>query len=535
MYCLSTMLAPLSTRFFTGIFIGILLFSLLVIAGCTSPDRTMPAQSSFSTELSNITRSPLYAHSGWGIIIVDPATGETLYESNADQMYVPGSTTKLFSSAAVLEALGPDHRFVTPVYATAAPKHGGTSESDLILVASGDLTMGGRTLPDGTIAFTDIDHGDANALGGAILTSTDPLAGLDDLASQVKASGIMKVSDVVIDDRLFETTDPKKDYVISPIIVNDNLVDITITPNASGTAPSLTMRPQTAVYHLVNKVRTGPAGTPLAVSISEDPAGMIVVSGTVASDAGPVNQTFSVKSPAAFARTLFIEALERQGISVTAEAIGGNPSGKLPAAGSYNSLWKVAELTSPPLTEDVKLTLKVSQNLHADTYIPLIAVASNQTGFFEGMYEEGRILAALGLDTGGLALGDGEGGDSADRFTPRSAAQLLTIMTTRPYAEKYVKALPVLGVDGSLASSCTAGNPACGHVYAKTGTRGGYDPLNNRGILLTKSLAGYVDARSGKRLAFAVFVNNVPFSDIENMMAVGDDLGSIAGLIYTNY
>ncbi len=66
--------------------------------------------------------------------------------------------------------------------------------------------MGGHTLPDGTIEYTNIDHGDANALQGAILTTTDPLAGLNSLALQVKASGIMKVSDVVIDDRLFETT-----------------------------------------------------------------------------------------------------------------------------------------------------------------------------------------------------------------------------------------------------------------------------------------------------------------------------------------
>ncbi len=96
-------------------------------------------------------------------------------------------------------------------------------------------------------------------------------------------------------------------------------------------------------------------------------------------------------------------------------------------------------------------------------------------------------------------------------------------------------ALPLLGVDGSLASSCTAGNPACGHVYAKTGTRGSYDPLNDRGILLAKSLAGYVDTKSGKRLAFAVYVNNVPFMDVKDMMAAGDDLGSIAGLIYQHY
>jgi len=524
-----------SARFFTGIFISILLFALLAAAGCTSQDRTTAVQSSFETELSTITRAPRYANAGWGIIVVDPATGRTLYERNADQMYVPGSTTKLFSSAAVLEALGPDYRFRTPVYAAVAPGSGGTLDGDLVLVASGDLSMGGRTLPDDTIAFTDIDHGDANSLEGAILTPTDPVAGLDNLASQVKASGITQVSDVIIDDRLFATTDLGKPNVISPIVINDNLVDITITPGASGIAPSLAMRPQTTAYRLVNKMTTGPAGTPLAVGMNEDPTGTIVVSGTIGADAGPVNQTYSVKTPAAFARTLFIEALERQGIDVTAQAIGDNPANKLPKAGSYDSARKVAELTSPPLSEDVKLTLKVSQNLHADTYISLVATSSNKTSFYDGMKEEGRILKSLGLETSSLSLGDGEGGVSEDRISPRAAAQLLTLMTKRPYAEKYAKALPILGVDGSLASSCSAGNQACGHVYAKTGTTGTYDPLNDRGILLAKSLAGYVDTKKGNRLVFAVYANNMPMSDMNDMMAVGDDLGSVAGLIYKYY
>jgi D-alanyl-D-alanine carboxypeptidase/D-alanyl-D-alanine-endopeptidase (penicillin-binding protein 4) len=514
-----------------------LLLMLLVSGGCVGNPGSGPedGQSAFESDLSTITGAPLYAHASWGILVVDPQTGEILYEQNADEMFVSGSTTKLFTSAAVLEALGPDYRFVTPVYAVGAVDGTGILEGDLVLVASGDPDMGGRTLPNGSVEFTNIDHGDANALGGAILTATDPLAGLDSLASQVRAAGISEVSDVVIDDRLFGTTDLGKDFVVSPISVNDNLVDVIITPGAVGTPPLLAMRPQTAAYRLVNEAVTGPAGTPLGITITEGAGRTIVVEGTVAADAGMVNQTYSVKTPASYARTLFIEALARQGVRVRALSTDENPSEKLPETGTYTDAKEVARITSPPLTEDVKLTLKVSQNLHADTYISLIAAASNKTGFYDGMIREGQILRSMGIDTTGVSLGDGEGGVEVDRFSPRSAAQLLTIVATRPYAEEFMEALPVLGVDGSLASSCTAGNPACGYVYAKTGTHGTYDPLNDRGILLTKSLAGYVDTASGKRLVFAVFVNNVPFLDVQDMYTVGEDLGSIAGLIYTYY
>jgi D-alanyl-D-alanine carboxypeptidase/D-alanyl-D-alanine-endopeptidase (penicillin-binding protein 4) len=151
------------------------------------------------------------------------------------------------------------------------------------------------------------------------------------------------------------------------------------------------------------------------------------------------------------------------------------------------------------------------------------------------MQEEGKILRSLGLDTLGVSLGDGEGGVSEDRISPRSAAELLTLMAKRPYADKYLNALPILGVDGSLATSCSPDCPARGRVYAKTGTTGILDPLNDRGILLAKSLAGYVDTSHGKRLVFAIYVNNVPFENVDDMMTAGNDLGSIAGAIYTYY
>lgn len=511
-----------------------LLILLLVAAGCTNVPPLSSTPSRFEEKVSAITSAPQYAHTSWGIIVVDPSSGIPLYERNADELFLPGSTAKLFSSAAILEALGPDHRFVTPVYAVGDLGSSGELDGILVLVARGDLTMGGRTLPDDTIEFTNIDHGDANALEGAILTATHPCAGLDALASQVKGSGIRKVSDVVIDDRLFETAN-QWDPVLSPIVINDNLLDIIITPGVPGTPPTLAMRPETSAYLLDNRVTTGPAGSPLSIAITEGPGHTIVVSGIVAADAGQVNQTYSVRDPAVYARTLFIEALERQGIDVIAQATGDNPGEKLPVMNGYAGSQKVAELISPPLIEDVKLTLKVSQNMHANSYIMLLATASNGTGFYDGMKEEGRILSSLGLDTTAVSLGDGAGGVSEDRISPRAAAHLLTIIHTRPYAEKFVRAQPILGVDGSLAMSCKADNPACGKVYAKTGTSINYDSMNDRAILLAKSLAGYLDAKSGKRLVFAVYANNVPISSLDDMMAVGEDIGSIAGFIYEYY
>lgn len=524
------MTPDLCCRTIAGAIISLLLVAILA-AGCTSAGPAAPAPSAFEKDLAKITTQPPYAHASWGVIVADPATGKTLYAKNADQMFVPASSTKLFSSAAVLEALGPDYRFRTPVYAVGTADSSGNPGMNLVLVARGDPEMGGRTLPDGTVEFMDVDHSET----GALLTKTDPLSGLDDLARQVKAAGIAKVADVVIDDSLFLPVQMENMPLLSPIVINDNLVDVSITPGAAGAAPAIAMRPQTAAYHLENQATTGPAGSASTITLAEGMDGTIVVTGSIPAGAGTVNLSAPVKEPAAFARTLFIEALARQGVSVTAPATGGNPASRIPPAEKYAGAKMVAELVSPPLSEDVKLTLKVSQNLHANYYIMLLALADNKTGFYDGMDKEGRVLKGIGLDTTGVMFGDGAGGDRVDHVTPQAAAQLLSLVSTRPYADAYVRAQPVLGVDGTTLHHCRAGNPACGKVYAKTGTFIIPDFLNGQMVLTSKALAGYVDTRSGKRLVFAAYVNNVPLSDTVTADTVGTDLGSIAGLIYEYY
>src|SRR5205085_4465188 len=101
----------------------------------------------------------------WGLLVVDAATGQTLYERDADRLFMPASVTKLYSCAAALAAFGPDHRFQTPVYRRGELSDG-RLRGDLILVAQGDLTLGGRTTADGKMAFKDRDPIYANFTSG---------------------------------------------------------------------------------------------------------------------------------------------------------------------------------------------------------------------------------------------------------------------------------------------------------------------------------------------------------------------------------
>src|SRR4051812_22348975 len=192
-----------------------------------------------SPKVTKIMDSSIYRYGEWGLLEVDPSDGHTVHALGpTDRMYIPGSSTKLFTVSAALDDLGFDHRFKTPVYAQGGVKNG-TLSGNFVLVASGDLTMGGRTAPNGTVSYTPVDHTYANDIPGATLTPENPLAGLNEIAKQVRKSGIKRVDgNVVIDDRLFDLA-PKGPSVDAltfnapnlnpwprPITINDNLIDV---------------------------------------------------------------------------------------------------------------------------------------------------------------------------------------------------------------------------------------------------------------------------------------------------------------------
>ena len=157
-----------------------------------------------SQEALDVMNQPQYALGQWAIAVRDIDTGEQIVALNADTLFEPASVTKTYSTGAAWLEFGPDSTVTTPVKRTGEVVDG-TLTGNLVLVGKGDITMGGRTKADGTVDFTNLDHNDANGIPGATLTPEDPLTGLNELAAQVKASGINAVSgDVIVDDRLWQ-------------------------------------------------------------------------------------------------------------------------------------------------------------------------------------------------------------------------------------------------------------------------------------------------------------------------------------------
>ena len=467
-----------------------------------------------------------YDLSRWGIYVADRESGEPLIDFNAGERFLGASTTKLFSTTAALHFIGADFQFETPIYRTGEVADG-VLTGNLVLVASGDLTLGGRTTPEGTLAFVPIDHINAVALDGATLTSENPLAGIDELAAQVAASGITRVEgDVAVDDRLFPAM-AKDGYVLSPVWVNDNLIDITVTPGAEGEPATVSWRPESAAYKVVSTVLTGAPGIGTALSVGSPAAGAIAITGEIAADAAPVLRVFQVEDPAAFLRTVLIEALSRAGVSVTGPPVGPNPVALLPPVGSYASAEQVAVLESLPFSENIKLINKVSHNQHADMLIFLMALQAGETSFEAGMAQIRAFLETIGLDPTLVSLADGRGNSYTDRFSPHTVSRLLELMVGQNDFDVFDDSLPIFGVDGSEATLVSPDSPVAGNARAKSGTTVDGDLLNLRPLLMTRCLAGYMTGTSGRELVFAVYVNDVPMAKVTDLFAVRDEQGVI--------
>jgi D-alanyl-D-alanine carboxypeptidase len=197
---------------------------------------------------------------------------------------------------------------------------------------------------------------------------------------------------------------------------------------------------------------------------------------------------------------------------------------------------QVAEHVSPPLSEDVRITLKVSQNLHAGMgpyYLGLIVAKDRKDPLNAGFKVENGFLKEANLDLTGASQGDGAGGDWADLFSPDFLCRYLIYWKTRPDFPIFFGGLPILGKDGTLAK-IQVDSPAAGHVFAKTGTFGAEDRLNGRLMLAGKGLAGYLITKSGRTVAFAAYLNHTSLSPEKDaaQKVGGQALGEIAGAAY---
>jgi D-alanyl-D-alanine carboxypeptidase/D-alanyl-D-alanine-endopeptidase (penicillin-binding protein 4) len=507
----------------------------VAVLGAAAPAVAAPLSAETQAQITAVTQQPRYVNSTWGIAITDAVTGESVYAQNAQEMFVPGSITKAFTAAAALETLGVDRRFRTPVHRV-GPVRRGVLDGDLVLVAQGDFSFGLRERPDGTMVYADggADHNEANTLGFVTSVSGNPLRALDRLARDVRARGIRRVDgDVIIDDRLFQTETGWPDGPVGPMWVNENLIDITVRPTARGRAATMSYRPRTAAYRVVSSVRTGRAGSPTALEVEELRPGVVRISGTLPANGPSAVRTWLVDDAPAFARTAFIEALRRAGVTVDAESTGPNPAARLPRGRTYPASTRLGQWTSPTFDQYVKVVLKVSYNRGADLLACLVGVRAGVRDCQAGLGRAAGVLTGLGVPDREVFNFDGAGSDDRNKITPNAINTLMRVAAGRPWGAVYRDALPQLGTPGGGDLAVFGQTlPSRGRFQGKTGTRAGAPPGASAGLLGSRGLGGYLQGQSGRQLHATIMLNNLAFTEFDQIFGVIEDQVNIINTAY---
>jgi len=440
----------------------------------------------------------------WGLQVVELESGKLLYERNADHLFIPASNMKMFTTAAALEKLGPDFVFHTTVESDAGPDAQGRV-GDLYLVGRGDPNLGPRTFP-----YTY--HGAAQAADKSI----------QEMADQVKARGVREVTGKLIADDSYFVFEPfapnwAADDLewgygapVTALAFNDNLLALEVKPGDKvGDAATIRLTPMADYYQLKNHVVTSANGTEKNYHLERQPGSMeLDLWGQVPLDGGDDVDTIAITNPPQLVAELFRAALQTRGILVRgpievrhftrleAEAI---PNVATPSP----SRVVLAEHTSPPLSEAIKVVNKESENLHAETLLRTLGQVQNHQGSLAGGLEALNTFAAqqVGILPGETYFSDGSGLSREDLVAPQAAVKLLLYMARSPQFKEYLDSLPVSGIDGTLAHRFLT-DEVKGKIHAKTGS-----------VEHVNTLSGYMDLPSGKRLVFSIMTNNHPLSN----------------------
>jgi len=403
-------------------------------------------------------------------------------------------------------------------------------------MASGDLLISNRIRPDGTLDLPIPDH--SYDLPDTVPIPGDPLVVMRNLARQTAAQGIRSIRGrVLVDASLFSQAQESigvpgvGSVTVSPMMINDNIIDVLVTPGPGVGAPGvLHVSPQTGYVQIENQVTTiqaadASSARPLSfVNDVANPDGTHAVTlvGDIPLNVPHLYRAYYIPDPVRFAELAFVEALREESRDASPDLGAG---ANLTAAAQHDTgRHLLVEHVSPPLREEVEVMLKTSSNVHTAMWIyDLGAIAghdsTNPKAAYAGLLSE--LFASAGLSTSSPSSVAGE-------YSPDFFVEFLSYMARQPYFPSYHNALSIMGKDGSLAG-VQVQSPAAGHVFAKTGTGLGYSAT---GPLLEAGLVGYIQLPDGGWITFAQFMN-MPIASPAVLMTVADVVEEAMGEIAT--
>jgi len=479
---------------------GLLLVATLAACVRVRVDRTSPAPASavasLRASIDSLADAPVFRNAHWGILIVDPERGDTLYSRNAGKLFMPASNQKLLTGSVALATLGPDYRYRT-IIGTTGTTRGGVLEGDLVVMGAGDPSI------------SDAMRADAFQF-------------LRGLADSLRARGITRIDGRVRSGRdafpdaplgfgwAWDDLDYAYSAGVDELMFNEGFGDVIVQagPNV-GDSARVTLRAPGS-FAIRNEVRTVPARAgngPSATRVRWEGVvdgrrgtlrNELLLRGTIAlGDVDTVSAAFRDQNGAFL--DVLTAALRDGGIALT------DPEAPHDSTETAQPLFTI---TSPPLREILARMEKPSQNQIAEDLFKTLGLEKTGVGSADsGRAVVERQLVAWGAQPTGAAVRDGSGLSRHDYVTPETIVTVLDAMRKHEHFRIFYDALPIAGVDGTIRSRMR-GTPAENNVHAKTGF-----------VDKARSLSGYVTTADGRILLFSFLANNwtTPTREVERV------------------
>jgi D-alanyl-D-alanine carboxypeptidase/D-alanyl-D-alanine-endopeptidase (penicillin-binding protein 4) len=424
------------------------------------------------------------------VLIQSLDNGQVLYRRRADHLFMPASNQKLLTGAVALARLGADYRFRTPVLAAGA-RRGDTLDGNLVVLGRGDPTLSQR------------------AAGG-----TDILAALRPWADSLRARGIRVITGAVRGDGshfpdpflgegwMWDDLPASYSAPVGALMFNEAFAAVTLTPGPrAGDPATARLEPADAPLRVFSSVTTVPADS--NVSDVRWTRGFFTDSvalwGRVSAGRAPLRFEVAVQDPTRYFERALAQALREAGIVLLGDgsrrADRGSSDGRSsPLVPGSDTLFT---WTSPRLDSILKLLEKPSQNQIAEMLVRTLGtLRGGVAGFDSGRAVIRETLLGWGVPEDAYVFADGSGMSRYNYVAPSAIAAVLTAMARHPSFTAFYDALPVAGVDGTIARRM-AGTRAQGNVHAKTGS-----------ISNARTLSGYVTTADGERLVFVLMANH---------------------------